>query len=76
MAPGNFLRVVNLNYIKSNKNRTSYINGKKKKTHTHTHIQTHKVLQFSFTNFFILKSLHNSLSINVISYISFKIIIK
>ena len=76
MAPGNFLRVVNLNYIKSNKNRTSYINEKKKKKNTHTHIQIHKVLQFSFTNFFILKLLYDSLIINVISYISFKIIVK
>ena len=76
MAPGNFLRVVNLNYIKFNKNTTSYINEKKKHTHTYTHIQIHKVLPFFFTNFFILKSLYDSLIINVISYISFKIIIK
>ena len=43
---------------------------------THTHTQIHKVLQFHFTNFLILKSLHDSLIINVASYISLKILIK
>ena len=52
---------------------------KKKKTHTHTHththMQTHNVLQFPSLNFFILKSLHDSLIINIASYISFKILV-
>ena len=43
---------------------------------THTHKHVHKVLQFSSTNFFILKSLHDSLIINVTSYISFKILVR
>ena len=62
-----FLKAVikkNLNYIKSNKKRTSYIDKKK--------MQIHKVLQFPSTNFLILKSLHDNLIINVASYFSFK----
>ena len=52
----------NLNYTKSNKYITSYIDK-----NTHTHIQIYKVLQF-----YILKSLHDNLIINVANYISFK----
>ena len=48
---------------------------KKKELHiltkTHTHTQIYKVLQFSFTNCLILKSLNYSLIINAKSYVSF-----
>ena len=42
----------------------------------HTHTQTHKFLQYSSTNFLILKSLYDSFVINSASYISFKILVK
>ena len=54
----------------------------KKNTHTHTlthsltHMKTHKVLQFLSMNFLILKLLHDILIINIINYISFKILVK
>ena len=53
----------NLNYTKSNKKRTLYIDGKKKKKKKTT--RKHKVLQFPSMNFLILKSLHDSLIINI-----------
>ena len=52
----------NLNYTKSNKKRTLYIDRKKKKKKT---TRKHKVLQFPSMNFLILKSLHDSLIINI-----------
>ena len=66
MAPRIFLRwlLINLNYTNSNKNRTLYIDKKE--------MQIHKDLQFSSTIFFFWKILHDSLIINVISYLSFK----
>ena len=38
--------------------------------------QIHKILQFPFMNFLILKLLHGSLIINATIYISFKILVK
>ena len=35
--------------------------------------QTHKILQFPFMNFLILKFLHGSLIVNVESYFSLKV---
>ena len=53
----NWLYKKKINYIKSNKNKTSYINKK---------MQIHKILQFPFTNFLILKSLHDSFIIKML----------
>ena len=56
----------NLNYTKFNKKKTSY--KKKKKTCKY---EIHKVLQFSFMNFFFLnlKLLHDSLIIKMLQAI-------
>ena len=40
------------------------------------HSQIHKVLQFSFMSFLILKSLHNILIINITNHVSFKILVR
>ena len=72
-APEIFFKVVikKFNYKKFNKNRTLYIDQK-----THIHTQIHKILQFPFTNFLILKSLHESLIINTANYIPLKILVR
>ena len=54
------------------KKEEEYIDITKKKTHTHTHTNT---LSFIVVGFHILKSLHYSLIINPMSYISFKFVI-
>ena len=69
----------NLNYIKFNKNKTSYINHKilkkkKKKKRQHTQHKDIKSYNF-FLNFFILKYLYDSLIINTANYIFFKILV-
>ena len=53
----------NLNYTKSNKNRISYNQKKKKNTQIH--------LQFSSTSFLILKTLQDSFIINMLQVRSF-----